>query len=183
MEELSSTAGYQRIAAGWCGGRGTAECEATTGAVSFCCSNQAVLSFEEKSLQETLVVNETTVCGGCNDFYVYSILTGETVQFYQYVWKRIQTRGSTINYGISFMPAIPALLTYVAFSHIDKLMFFWAGGSIFFGRCCLVENLKHAEQLNNSKKYIKIQGPRLIEACSIHTWVCLSCSFKQRPEA
>lgn len=39
-------------------------------------------------------------------------------------FKRIQTRGSTINYGISYMLAIPALLTYVAFSHIDKLILF-----------------------------------------------------------
>lgn len=89
----------------------------------FCCSNQAVLSFEEKYLQETLmVVNET------NYVVVAMIL------FLSWPWgngpilpicfKRIQTRGSTINYGISYMLAIPALLTYVAFSHIDKLMFF-----------------------------------------------------------
>ena len=90
----------------------------------FCCSNQAVLSFEEKSLQETLVVNETTVCGGCNDFMFTVSWLGKRSNF----TNMFQTHSNAwLNHQLrNFVYASNTGLAYVCcfFSHRQIDVFF-----------------------------------------------------------
>lgn len=140
----------------------------------FCYSNQAALSFWRKVFKRdsggkwNYAVLEMIFClpwlGKRSNFT-------NMLQMHSNAWLNHQLR----NFDEFRIYASNTGLAYVCcfFSH-RQIDVFWAGGSICFARCCLVETCLACWRV---KQLQQIQGLRLIEAYSIHSWVYFELFF------